>query len=119
MPLSNRTLPSRDTHQRKENSSAPRTLLPKVAAMNPCIICPNGTSKGIDENNTDDEYYTYEINGFHCTDAITAAVDIESGTESCTFFTEAFKSSCCFHPTIMTETTLSTTAHTTQTINFG
>lgn len=56
---------------------------PQVAFKDPCIICPNGTSKGIlDENNTDDKYYTYEINGFHCTDAITAAADIESGTES-------------------------------------
>jgi hypothetical protein len=110
-----------DTHQRKEHSSASRTLiLPQVAFKDPCIICPNGTSKGIlDENNTDDEYYTYEINGFHCIDAINAAVDIESGTESCTFFTEAFKSSCCFHPTITTETTLSTTIDTTQAINFG
>ena len=82
-------------------------ILPSVN-NNPCIICPNGTSKGsLDENTSDDEYYTYEINGFHCTDAITAVEIIQSGTESCSFFTETFKSSCCDHSST-TGTTLST-----------
>ena len=108
------TASTRPSPQTSAMSPASRILL--SVNNNPCIICLNGTSKGIlDENTTDDEYYTYEINGFHCTDAITAAVDIESGTESCSFFTEAFKSSCCDHSST-TGTTLSTTLDTTQAI---
>ena len=82
------------------SSPSSRLLLPLVT--DPCLICLNGTRKD------DDVYDTYEINGFHCSDAITAVVKIESGSESCSFFTEAFGPSCCDHPST-TDTMLSPT----------
>ena len=94
--------PNREPKIRHNMASSPssRLLLPLVT--DPCLICLNGTRKD------DDVYDTYEINGFHCSDAITAAVEIESGSESCSFFTEAFGPSCCDHPST-TDTMLSPT----------